>query len=527
MKKDNEITNKNNRTIIAMFFDTSKIDDLCYGDVVFEKFIENNEISDNAYKTVFSLGDIIDKNIYHDDLNPFLIRDDFCTVDNDKIYNGNIYVYMIEDIEPQIAQKIDERLKTSFSAYIGMSNIDIESTDKRKQFWKKLIRMFSIEGNILTAFSSGDEDDFSYKQLALEKEFVVKYDGFSGDCDFNKFGEFLSTRQSSFLHLESQFEFIDGNSDSDRGLLEMNFSLVKEVEIAGVQIWKSIEDINRVFISKDKDKNPITDYIFLSLYQASQGIERLLKVIIELDNYKNFKNTEKEKINDLLYGHSHSAMYDYLANKYPINLNKNCKKLLNTLNQFYSNARYNRYKYSECDILELEQILNFGSKIKGNNFDEELKNLYGKSLGKTAQKLYELIQKLSRELNIYTYEINHDSVANFALSNYYGENLYKTLKQIERAKKELILYILNGKNSLPLSNILNEIKPLDFEKCNVNEYIVDLISNENGSKLLHDFVSYEYEELIQENKPEWKERIDMIDGIIGNTNMFFEDDDLT
>lgn len=524
MKIDNIVNDKNARTIIAMFFCTSKIDDFCYGDVVFEKFIENKEILDNAYKTVFSLGDIIDRNIYQDDLNPFLIRDDFCTVDKDVIYNGNIYVYMIEDIELQIVRKIDKRLKTSFSAYIGMSNIDIDSTDKRKQFWKKLIRMFSIEENILTAFGTEDEIEFSYKQIALNKGFKVKYDGFSYDCDFNKFGELLSTRKSSFLHSESQFKFFDGNSDSDRGLLEMNFSLVKEVEIAGVQIWKSIEDINRVFISKDKDRNPITDYIFLSLYQASQGIERLLKVIIELDNYKNAKNEEKDKINDLLYSHNHLAMYDYLANKYPISINTNCKKLLNILYQFYSNARYNRYKFSECDILELELILSFGSKIKEDNFNEELKNLYGKSLGKISQTLYELIRKLSHELSIYTYEINYDSVANFALSNYYEENLYKTLKQIERSKKELILYILNDKNSLPLSNLLNEIKPLDFEKCNVNEYIVDLISNENGSKLLHNFVSYEYEELISENKPEWKERIDMVDGIIGNTNIFFEDD---
>lgn len=525
MKKNNEISGLNVRAIIAMFFDTSKIEDLCYGDIVFEKFIENNEISDNAYKTIFSLGDIINKSIY-DDLNPFLIRDDCCTVDQNKTYHGDIYVYMIEDIEIQVAERIDERLKTSFSAYIGMSTIDIKSTDKRKQFWKNLIRLFSIEGNILTAFGLDDEDDFSYKRIALNKGFKVKYDGFPYDCDFNRFGELLSTRQSSFINSENQFEFQDGKSDSDRGLLEMNFSLAREVEIAGVQIWKAIEDINKVFISKDKDKNWITDYIFLSLYQASQGIERLFKVIIELDNYKNTKNEEKEKINQLLYSHNHSAMYDFLANKYPINLNINCKKLLNTLNQFYSNARYNRYRYSECDILELEQILNFGCKIKEDNFNEELKNLYGKSLGKIAQTLYELIQKLSYELNIYTYEINYDSVANFALSKNYGENLYQTLKLIERSKKELILYILNSGNSLPLSNILNEIKPLNFEKCNVNEYIFELITNENGALLLHDFVTCEYEELIKKNKSQWKERVELIDNIIGNTNMFFENEDL-
>lgn len=52
------------------------------------------------------------------------------------------------------------------------------------------------------------------------------------------------------IHSVSQLRLVKGKSDSDRGIREMNFSLVKEVEIAGVQIWKAIEDINRVTVQK-------------------------------------------------------------------------------------------------------------------------------------------------------------------------------------------------------------------------------------------------------------------------------------
>lgn len=86
----------------------------------------------------------------------------------------------------------------------------------------------------------------------------------------------FSTRQSSFIKSIDQLEEIDGKGDSDRGIMEMNFALVKELGISGVEIWKAVEDINRVYIAKE-GKFASTDYIFTSLYQASQGFERILK----------------------------------------------------------------------------------------------------------------------------------------------------------------------------------------------------------------------------------------------------------
>lgn len=515
-------TEKNrNKSMIAMFFDTEKIDDCFYGDIVFGNFLEGKEIVNNAFKTVFSVGDIINHQI-RDALNPFIIKDEFCTVDNKNTYNGNIYVFLIEDIEMQIAKKIDTRLHSTFSAYIGMTTIDINSCDTRKQFWKDLIRRFSIERNILTCFGDNNDGEFSYYDTANEKGFAVKYDGFSCNDFVNEYDEFPSTRQSSFIQSESQLELKKGTNDSDRAIMEMNFSLVKELQIAGTQIWKAIEDINRVYISK-KDDN-FNSYIFTSLYQAAQGIERLFKIALELFNYKNNNHSEKEKIESLLYSHNHCAINNYLSKKCHFNFDKDCKRLLDILNRFYAVARYSRYKYNSCDSLELELLLEFGKKINAEDYDFHLKKLYGACLSKIAQGLYDLIESLSHDLNIYTYEFDHNSIVSYVFSTYYGDNLYSTLKKTEISKKELLLYLIKKGNTLPFSDFLYDIPSLDFENCDISEYIYELIVNENGSTFLNDFVSCSYEDLVNENNMFLDTRIEAIDNLIGNTNICFDEE---
>lgn len=122
----------------------------------------------------------------------------------------------------------------------------------------------------------------------------------------------FSTRQSSFIQSIEQLEFVDGKSDMDRGILEMNFALVQEVNIAGVQIWKAIEDIERPYITKTGNGYSATEYIFTSMYQAAQGIERLLKIIIELILYRK-DDSNNQNVRELLLGHNHPAMFKYIS----------------------------------------------------------------------------------------------------------------------------------------------------------------------------------------------------------------------
>lgn len=504
--------------IIALFFNTDEIDDCFYGNVVFEHLIKGKEITQNSCKVIYSNGDVLNRNIY-DDINPFIVRDNICTIAYAKHYSCNYYAIMLEDIEVKVAMQIDKRLKETFPAYIGMTSIDIQSTDPRKQFWKMLLRCFSIERETITFFGTEEQGTPFFISIPQSFGYKVNYDQFSDDY-INNDDLLFSTRQSSFIKSSKQLKIIDGKSDSDRGIMEMNFSLVKEVEIAGVQIWKSIEDINHVHIL---DECALPDYIFISLYQAAQGIERLMKIIIEMISYMDC-SLDKEKIEKLLYSHNHFAMYDFISKVRSIPLKPKSKELLTTLSSFYTEARYNRFHYNENNNLEIELFRNFGKNIAEDNFDEKIKHQYGKAMGNIAQTFYGEIIDISHELNIYVYELNVESVAKFSLNKYFGDDLYETLKRIERSKKELIWYLIQKGKEHPSSKLIENIKPLSFEICDIDEFIHDLIDNENSCKSLHNFVSYEYDELVHDDKNSWKERINTIDYVIGNPDLMFYDD---
>lgn len=70
----------------------------------------------------------------------------------------------------------------------------------------------------------------------------------------------------------------------------------------------------------------------------------------------------------------------------------------------------------------------------------------------------------------------------------------------------------------------SDIILLPFDKSDLQEYINQIIYNNDGCGQLYDFVSEEYSQLINDNKVEWKNRIEAIDLLIGN-NLYFDDED--
>lgn len=362
-----KVNNQQSLCMVAFLFESSKIGNWSYGENIFECIIKGNELLNNLSKVVVSEGNILHKEIY-DDITPFIIYDELCTVEKtEEKYNGYIFAVLLEDISVNNAQKLDKRIKKECLAYLGMTSIDIDSTDARKQFWKELIREYSIEGTTLTCFGY-EEAGFAYFTKAKEYGFRVNYDGFPYETESDNQLRLFSTRQSSFITKVDQLQMKKGRNDSDRGILEMNFSLVKEVEIAGVQIWKAIEDINRVYIPK-KGNEIIVDYLFTSWYQAAQGIERLFKIVIELINYDNY-SYDRKKVDELLLSHNHVGMYAFVDGQQKLSFGKNERKFLEFVSRFYNEGRYNRFRYSENDIMELELLQEFGSDIKeGKRFD--------------------------------------------------------------------------------------------------------------------------------------------------------------
>lgn len=506
--------------IVALLFDSGKFNCSFYGEQAFDYIIKGNELSMNGSKVVVSVGDIFEKEIY-DDITPFTIYDELCTIEkNVEKCKDYVFAVMLEDISIITAKKIDKRIKEECNAYLGMTSIDITSTDDRKQFWKKLIRDYSIEGETITCFGY-EEAGFTYETKAKKYGFRVNYDGFPDELECENQPAFFSTRQSSFITKLDQLQIKKGRNDSDRGISEMNYSLVKEVEIAGVQIWKAIEDINQVFIPKNSNYI-VVDYLFTSWYQAAQGVERLLKILIQLMYYDN-NSYNKSKVNELLFGHNHVAMYEFIDKDLQLSYGKNERKFLELLSKFYNEGRYNRFSYSENNILELKILQDFGKNIKEERFDEEVKHLYAKTLGKISHKLYKCISELSSKLNIYVYELNCDSVANYALHDYYRDDLYEILKEIENSKRELLWYILNMGKDINFSEFGEKIEALPFDDMGYQKFLEELVCNINSGSSIYNFVSSEYDEMVAEDKEKWKERLKFIE-LIGNSNIYLEEE---
>ncbi len=507
--------------MVALLFDSGKINDYSYGEKIFEYIIKGKEVVNNYNKIVVSMGEVFTKEIYND-ISPFIIKDELCSIEkSESLFKDRISAVLLEDITFSKAKAIDKRIKNECTAYVGMTTIDINSKDSRKQFWKNLIREYSIEGETITYFGY-EEESFFYESTAKKYGFRVNYDGFPDDFDCESKPYLFSTRQSSYIREVSQLEFVQGKSDSSRGILEMNHALVKEVEIAGVQIWKSIEDINRVYISKEGE-DIIIDYIFTSLYQAAQGIERLLKIVIELLTYGD-EGCDREKINKLLYSHNHVAMCDYLEKANKITLKTREKQLIELLSNFYNSARYNRFSYSEDNTMELKLLREFGREVKTEEFDDKIKHMYGKSIGKISHDIYKLISDLSFKHNIYVYELNSESVAKFVLLSYYSEDLYALLKQIEQSKRELLWYLIKKSPESPLVEYGEKFQELPFQDWGEKEFLHELVCNENSGENIYNFVSNEYDEMVAEDKEKWKRRLEFIE-IIGNKKVWVTEDD--
>lgn len=160
------------------------------------------------------------------------------------------------------------------------------------------------------------------------------------------------------------------------------------------------------------------------------------------------------------------------------------------------------------------------SDIKEDNFDKDIKHRYGKAIGGISHKLYKAISDMSLKLNIYVYELNCYSVASFALSGYYRDDLYGILKEIENCKRELLWYLIKKGKDLKISEIGEEIDALPFDDMGLDSFIEELIYNRDSGSLIYDFVSEEYDEMVAEDKEKWKKRLEFID-IIGNTNYCF------
>ena len=532
-----------NYEIIAFFFDSGRLENCFYGGVVFEHiFKHGNELTNNKKKMIVSLGDVFGDFSRRavTDISPFLILDDVCSVDVENSMHRSLkdwpYVFVIEDIELSLARILDKRLKNELpESYLGMTKINTKSTDKSKQFWKFLIRDFSVFEKTITVFSNKDAG-FGFAWCVMECGFNTIFDE-----DMNDFYEDDSilpeTRQSSYVKTYADLREVEveniKNQDLDRNILDINFQLRLEFQIAGTLIWKSIEDINKTFKPMGLENIHPAEYLFSSLYQASQGIERMQKSLIEIIIY-NQRNTdyEKQKIKELLLSHNHNALHDFIVKKQGIKTKSSHNKLLLMLNNFYNNYRYARYSTDNKDIFgETKIFRKFGEdhNIQWDNEDygywEKVKTVFGSAVGGLSRKYWKILNDFCSKLHIFAYELDNDSPANFTfLTETPKNNLYTLLLRFERYKKEVIWKLIqDGKGSSLFKGFIN-IPAIDIDESLINSYIFDIIKNTYENNIESELDSI-YDEMCSVNKENWIKHCEFIDAVIGNENFIISEDE--
>lgn len=516
--------------IFAFIFDSGKLESCFYGQVVCQHILQGSELKSNVRRVVISEGDILDDRYI--DIEPYLIKDDYCTVDLKKEIKFKDYPFcwIIEDLSPEVAKRLDERLKRELAGYIGVTRIDVDSTDQRHQFWKKLIRHFVVDGDKVICFQDPElSDSFNYSDTVEALGYVLEY---------VRNAEYIPIKdcvllQSSIIKKDDDLIIKSGKSDIDRNILDLNFKLCRELQIAGVLIWKSIVNIDKIRFEPlkigfgDSFANYFPEYPFLAVYTAAQGIERIQKIIVELIcKADHILQSEKEKVYNLLTSHNHHALNNWIREKSNINISSDEDKIIALVQEFYKNVRYSRFsdfsKYSSL-VPEYDLLLRLFGKTKT---DKQIKEAFGKALGGLTYKYFSLIYELCHELNIYTYEQDDESASNIIF--YYGKkpnNLYLELKQRQQGKKELLYWLIRNGQQLPFIDEC-KLEPLDFDVALINDYTNELIRNsEDGSQLFHE-VDCLYDELCSENKAAWKERIELIDSIIANPILFLVDDEI-
>lgn len=302
-----------------------------------------------------------------------------------------------------------------------------------------------------------------------------------------------------------------------------NYSMCTELDIAGEFIYDGISAINQAHTIKD------TSMVFSFLYHTAVGIERLQKIILVLMEKIDFNNEEQTKnFEKSLITHSHQDLNTRICNNTDLKLTSRENYFLQLLTNFYKDFRYNRFNIKLNFENEQKLIFDFIEKIAKkpltyNMIDdtilmisEDIKELFGRTIGSISQKYYSLIKDLCFESNIYSYEIRSNSKAEkvFYLNN--KKNSLQSKKIDEKLSlKELIVFVRNAKQSRLLLKYIDNIEPLDFDVALINDYIEEL-SNGIIPQALIDEVETLYEEFGY-----GKDRIEDIDAI-GNSYVQFD-----
>ncbi|MBC6314051.1 hypothetical protein [Listeria grandensis] len=307
-------------------------------------------------------------------------------------------------------------------------------------------------------------------------------------------------------------------------LFHKNFKMGKELDIAGEFIYTGISKLEQM-----EDLDNQTD-VFYFLYHISIGIERLQKVLIIL--LEKFDIEKLEEFEKSLITHNHEKLQKKIKHTLQLELNPLENSFLQLLDRFYNTSRYNRFNTlgaidSETTALAHFIIEKFEARYEENIFRKEhlvisdkIKERLGRIIGSISNKYFSLIKTYASKQNLYTYEISYDSNAYKIFNVRYKKQSLHEMKLNEKISvKELLIYLVNSKDSNSIMKLIKNIEPLDFDETEINDFLKELLNGHITLSLL-DCVETNYEEDIENIN----ERINLLSPI-ANPNTIFPDED--
>ncbi len=304
-------------------------------------------------------------------------------------------------------------------------------------------------------------------------------------------------------------------------LFRKSIMMATELNVAGEFIYSAIEKFNRMV-----HFDHVWD-VFYFLYHLAVGIERVQKVLLVICN--DISESEIDSFLEKIKSHDHCMLHGKIKEKIKICISKEQNELLKLLSTFYNQERYKRFDFYSYDYEDKSLLIDYVKKNCGEiSFDyslckstplntDNVKEYFGRVIGRLCQKYYNAIVEESRKRNLYCYELQYDSAAERVF--YCNEKDGSYQKKIEREKtaiKELLVYLRSPQDYNKFFEYYDQLEALPIDIAQIQDYVADLCNKSVSIELL-DEVDFLYKEYVKDKK-EREEKL----SLIGDKGVMFD-----
>lgn len=307
----------------------------------------------------------------------------------------------------------------------------------------------------------------------------------------------------------------------DREFFKESVVMANELDVAGEFIYAALDKLNRM-----NNFDNVGDTFFY-LYHLAVGIERVQKILLVIIN-----DVERDKVEVFLDGiksHNHAMLHSKIKEKVKISFSKEQNDLLGLLSSFYNSERYTRFDFFSYDFKDRDLLVEYVKRYcKNISFDyshcreqplntDDVKEFFGRTIGRLCQKYYETIKVESKKRNMYCYELRYNSPAErIFCGNEKNGSYQKKIDREKRAIKELLLYLRCPQDMNNFIDYIDKIDSLPLDTALIQEYIADLC-NKTVSTDLIDEVDYLYDNVVGN-----KQERELLLSSIGDRGVMFD-----